>query len=235
MIEQMPNQVESGGLSPTSPLQFTVRQIPSFQTHEWLLKKHYAKRIPQIMYAFGLYDSELVNVGVCTFGFACRKIQDKYAPVAIFELNRLVLNDNQKNAASYFVSKCLRLYPVKPCYIVSYADANHGHHGYIYQALNGIYTGESSSENIVTVNGKQMHRRSLNAMFGTSSVTKLAESMQVDVEEQVGKHRYFFLLGNKKDKAILSENLQYTVHPYPKGENKRYNADYQPSVQGILV
>jgi len=49
---------------------YTVRQIPKEQTHDWLLKKHYAHRIPSIMYAFGLYDVDNILQGVCTLWFA---------------------------------------------------------------------------------------------------------------------------------------------------------------------
>ena len=31
-----------------------VIQIQPKETYQWLLEKHYAKRIPQIMFAFGL-------------------------------------------------------------------------------------------------------------------------------------------------------------------------------------
>jgi len=41
--------------------------IKNEESYEWLLKKHYAKRIPQIMYAFGLYD-DIQLVGVITYG-----------------------------------------------------------------------------------------------------------------------------------------------------------------------
>ena len=46
---------------------FNVQSINKDQTKEWLLYKHYAKRIPVIIYSFGLYkEKELV--GVCTYG-----------------------------------------------------------------------------------------------------------------------------------------------------------------------
>ena len=34
---------------------------------EWLLYKHYAKRIPSITYSFGLFKNDIL-VGVLTFG-----------------------------------------------------------------------------------------------------------------------------------------------------------------------
>ena len=46
---------------------YKVKSIPKNQTTEWLLKKHYAHRIPSIVYSFGLYDG-IHLVGVCTYG-----------------------------------------------------------------------------------------------------------------------------------------------------------------------
>ena len=211
---------------------YTVRQIPSSQTHEWLLKKHYAHRIPPISYAFGLYNADNILQGVCTFGYPCRMMMERYSPMPILELNRLVLNNNIPNAATYFISRIFRIFPLKPCLIVSYADDSQGHHGYIYQALNGIYTGLSSSEKKVYLNGKLVHRRSLNALYGTSSVEELSKKYQLETEEQNGKHRYMWVLKNKRDKAI---DLCYDSLPYPKGDNKKYDASYQPSVQGVFI
>ena len=36
-------------------MKYFVRSINSSETHEWFLKKHYAKRIPSVSYAYGLY------------------------------------------------------------------------------------------------------------------------------------------------------------------------------------
>ena len=32
----------------------------------------------------------------------------------------------------------------------------------------------------------------------------------------------------------MKQNLQYKIELYPKGENKRYDASYSPSIQRIL-
>lgn len=89
---------------------FTVEAIPKEQTHEWLLKKHYAKRIPPILYSFGLYDSNTL-VGICTFGTPCRAYNNgefvfHNYQVKTFELNRLCTNsDLPRNANSFFVAR----------------------------------------------------------------------------------------------------------------------------------
>ena len=54
------------------------------------------------------------------------------------------------------------------------------------------------------------------------------------MKERPRKHRYFYFLGNKKEKAHMKENLQYKIENYPKGDNSRYDASYVPTVQGIL-
>ena len=49
------------------PNTFKVRQIMSIECRDWFLKKHYAKRIPSITVAYGLYKNNLLE-GVCSFG-----------------------------------------------------------------------------------------------------------------------------------------------------------------------
>ena len=130
-------------------LNYTVLQIPSAQTHEWLLYKHYAHRIPSITYAFGLYDEQNLIQGVCTFGSPpspalIQGLFNKQYTDKIIELNRLCINGEMpENTTSYFVSRCLKQLP-KPTIVVSYADTSMGHTGYIYQACNFIYTGLSA-------------------------------------------------------------------------------------------
>lgn len=91
--------------------EYRIVSIEPKLTHEWLLRKHYAKRIPIIMYSFGLYDNENILQGVCTFGYPARMLMQS-VDCEIFELNRLVVTDKLcKNVLSYFVSKCFNILP----------------------------------------------------------------------------------------------------------------------------
>ena len=72
-----------------------VMQIKNQETYPWLLEKHYAKRIPQIMFAFGLYDEDKLK-GVVTYGIPaspalCMGICGKEYSDKVLELNRLCL------------------------------------------------------------------------------------------------------------------------------------------------
>jgi len=42
-----------------------IKSIPRNHTYDWLKYKHYAKRIPSISYAFGLFIKKELK-GVCT-------------------------------------------------------------------------------------------------------------------------------------------------------------------------
>jgi hypothetical protein len=125
---------------------FTVKRLYYGEHKDWILKKHYAKRICSVSYAFGLIK-DLKIIGVCTFGFPPNynyndgKCLFHNIKMKTLELNRLVINNsNQKNLLSYFLSSCLKLLP-SPLALVSYADPNVNHTGYIYQATNWFYTG----------------------------------------------------------------------------------------------
>jgi hypothetical protein len=220
---------------------YSVMSIDKTQYSEWLKYKHYAKRIPQVSFAFGLFNSANELIGCCTFGLPCRMMNDGYCiftnpySVKTMELNRLVVNEGlDKNVLSYFVSRCLKHLP-KPMCIVSYADENSGHHGYIYQATNWIYTGISKSESTyfdVNTN-KYIHPRTIVSTYGSRNVDSVPDNIIVGNESR-GKHRYFMFIGTKADIRNMKKYFKYSIEQYPKGDNKRYNASYEPSIQEIL-
>ena len=228
---------------------YSVKHIESSQTYEWFLHKHYAKRIQNISFSFGLYDRNCFLKGVCSYAKPMSQtlvqgaLAGKYTDTFL-ELNRLVVNDNlDKNVLSFFVSQSLALLP-KPQVIVSYADTSQGHHGYIYQATNWIYTGLSAKFTDYAVKGlEHLHHSSIEDSVGRYdkdakiNKTELLKERYGDLlykKERPRKHRYFYFLGNRKDKKIMTNSLVYKVQKYPKGDNKRYDSSYNPSIQGIL-
>lgn len=226
---------------------YTVKSINPMLTKEWLLKKHYAKRMPNITYAMGLYDCNNVMKGVCTFGFPmASQLQDAANGLfKVIELNRLVVNDRMpENTLSYFVSNALKMLP-KPFIIVSYADSEHGHNGYIYQATNWIYTGMGAGGWGWAVKGMEnMHHTSIEDSVGRYENRSKDKSLEELLKEKYGdllykkqespKHRYFFFIGSKTDRKKFLLNFKYQEQPYPKGENKRYDASYKPCIQTQL-
>ena len=224
---------------------FKVITINNHEAHQWFLKKHYAKRIPSVSHAFGLYKNNFL-CGVCSFGRPMAHQLIKHAFKGNFqdnflELNRLVIDDGlEKNVLSFFVSQSLRQLS-KPNVVVSYADTSLGHHGYIYQACNFIYTGLSFKKRDYTVEGlEHLHNSSLIDMVGRDNrgdkVGKLKQMFgdKLYLKERPRKHRYFYFIGDKKTKKNMKNLLIYDILPYPKGDNKRYDSSFTPNVQGIL-
>jgi hypothetical protein len=200
------------------------------EARPWLEQKHYAHIVPSILYTFGMVIDGKLS-GVCTFGSPTRVFNnggalfDNKLEVKVLELNRLIVDEGlPKNTLSQFVSQCLKQLP-RPCAVVSYSDQNFGHHGYIYQALNFLYTGHSPRERYyVDETGKKVHSRTLSHLVGTISREKYTELGYRMVEEK-GKYRYILFLGSKVERKRMRNLLKYEVLPYPKGENIRYEIE----------
>ena len=207
---------------------YSVKSIKPSETYDWLKNKHYAKRIPSISYAFGLYDDKIL-IGICTFGLPaspslCVGVCGENYKNKVLELNRLCINDGMlKNTASYFVSNTLSLLPHGKI-IVSYADSDMGHFGYIYQACNFFYTGKTKERTDIGLEDGS-HSRHYNKNLNYKLFRKKRSS----------KYRYVIFTGTKKEKKILKKALNYKIQAYPKGDNKRYDASYKPSTQLSLL
>jgi len=225
-------------------MNYQVKSIDYQDCKEWFLKKHYLKRLPSISFCFGLYENEIL-IGVCSFGNAIpltmkRSICGKEYEGLVYELNRLILNDNHyKNAPSFFVSQCLNMLP-KPTIVVSYADKSQGHNGYIYQATNFIYAGLSHTQKDWVIRGEEKkHSRTLmdEFAFQPNRIQLLKEKYgdRLYQVQRQPKHRYIYFVGNKKQKKELISKLIPKPKPYPKGENKRYDASYKPLTQIKLL
>jgi len=209
---------------------YTIKSIDTEQCREWLIYKHYAKRLCSISYCFGLFDELNMLIGICTFGSPpsralCIGACGVENASKVNELNRLCVNDGlEKNVLSYFVSKCLKMLPIN-LIIVSYADTSQGHNGYIYQATNWIYTGLSAKRTErYDINNPNKHSKSV-------TENKNNNYKDLAIRERPQKHRYFYFTGSKKDFNKLKKQLKYKEEQYPKGENKRYDSSYITSVQ----
>lgn len=212
---------------------YTVDYIAKRQCKSWLLHKHYAKRIPSISYAFGLYENKM-PVGVCTFGMTANSNLNEFVEgFQCVELNRLVVNENlPANTLSFFVGNALKMLP-SPIVVISYADTGHGHHGYIYQATNWIYTGLGKGDYEFLKNGRQYHRKNLFDMFGSGNLEN-AVANGFEVVKVAPKHRYIMLIGDKRQIRTMKKALPFKSEPYPKGDNRRYDASYEPETQAKL-
>ena len=105
----------------------TVRQVTYQDVKPFVLGIHYARRMPCVQYAYGLFEEDKL-LGVVTFGqpaspWLCRGVAGEENRKNVIELNRLVFlpEANGKNHASMLVGKALKMLP-RGLFVVSYAD-----------------------------------------------------------------------------------------------------------------
>lgn len=184
----------------------TVKLIPSKDSHYFILNCHYAKRLPSISFAYGLFEQDTL-IGICTFGSPasaplCVGLMGAEHRSLVIELNRLFLVHNRKNNASFFVAKCLAMLP-KPRAVVSYSDHAQAHQGIVYQACNFLFTGTTKP------------RTDMKAAEGKHPRHHLGDRTQRVYRS--AKNRYVYMCADKRDKKIMLKNLKYKVLPYPDG------------------
>jgi len=94
--------------------------------------------------------------------------------------------------------------------IVSFADANQGHHGGIYQAGNWLYLGKSAASVEYFHEGRWKHQREVSGgAFGGER--KIADASGLPKRRTDGKHRYVMPLDER-----MRERLAPHALPYPK-------------------
>ena len=192
-----------------------VLDISAKEAWDFLKPRHYAGRKPQISKAFGWKINDKI-VAVCTFGkpaspTLCRGVCGEKYSKNVYELNRLCRIEELEYQLSQFVSACLRKLKTEDWIIVSYSDTGMHHNGYIYQACNFIYTGQTKQRtDKYTPNGKHS-RHYKNEEQGKYRIVRTA------------KNRYiYFATKNRFLKKEWLSNLNYPILPYPKEENQNY-------------
>lgn len=186
---------------------------------DFLLPRHYSGRVPQISIAFGWYKNERL-MAVCTFGkpaspSLCTGIMgDKYKG-QVYELNRLCREDDLDIQLSQFVSRCLRELKKRNWVIVSFSDLGMHHNGYIYQACNFIYTGQTKARTDKYTEGNKHSRH-----YDNDNQNGLRKV-------RTPKHRYiYFCASNKRILKEWKANLKYPILPYPKQQNQNYKLGF---------
>ena len=214
-------------------IDYTVKPIDYHVVKEWILKRHYARRLPQIVYAFGLFEKRNI-IGILTFGRgpvpSISKAFGEYH-MSVYEFNRLCINlplERRKNVATWFCSRAIKMLP-KSKILISYSDTTQGHIGYVYQALNWLYTGEGSvgTYGLLIDDGTVKHTRYRKKWMDSGRVKEKIMNKP--------KYRYIYIHGDKRFKRNVLKILPWEILSYPKGESKRYNdtAEIKDSFTGF--
>ena len=97
--------------------------------------------------------------------------------------------------------------------LVSYADSNYNHHGYVYQATNWLYTGESNTKYRYTFEDGSTFdiHRGIDKKGKVVSKEKIKPTL-----------RYIFIHAGKRQRQKLIKDMKWELLPYPKGVNVNY-------------
>jgi hypothetical protein len=135
------------------------------------------------------------------------------------------MNRDIKNGASFLIANSLKMLNEQPCAVVSYADSAQGHCGIVYQATNWIYTGAVvAHDSLYLIDGVEMHPISIRDKFGVTSPAKWAKENGYEKIKPKEKYRYFYIVGDKRQRRQILEKLNYPiVKQYPKVDKKLYD------------
>jgi hypothetical protein len=204
-----------------------VRAVSRLDVKPFLLGIHYARRMPSVSLAYGLFRSDDLE-GVVTYGTPPSAplrsgICGPDLSAHVLELNRLCLKSNKRNDASMLVARSLRIIEGDRI-IVSFADTAQSHLGIVYQASNFLYCGLSAKRTDWKVRGKEhLHGQTIADEFrGIKNRAAAMRDKYGDdfyLEPRSRKHRYVMIIGSKKFKRAALAALRYNQEPYPKQPN----------------
>ena len=198
---------------------FTVEYINRKALVSFTEKHHYSHNVNGIQsyHHFGLYTEGNFGlpkmIGAMMYAMpSMPATAAKYNPInpsRCMELRRLVcIDDTPKNTESYFIGKTLRWLKQNTDIevIVSFADQHYGHAGTIYKASNFEYLGETAPGQVLMVDGREMHSRSLNQKhrpYGRELKRRYdAGDENIFFKKRKPKHIYTYYLNKKIKKQI---------------------------------
>lgn len=212
-----------------------VRRIDFQLAKSIIIEHHYSHRMPSaVQHSFGLFESEKI-VGVVTFGRpsspqVARSCVKEELRNRVFELSRLVILTTEKNSASRLVGRSLKLLPT-PFVVVSFADRGQNHVGFIYQATNFFFAGESKPhDSEYIVEGKRVHPRTL-AARGITNPREWAKNNNIAYVPIEPKYRYIVF-----SKDIDVSSVLWTLSKnYPKHNPIKLNSSFSLGQKKLMT
>lgn len=186
-----------------------------------IMNYHYSKSVPMVQCAYSVFNDNDEWCGVICYAIgATNNIAKPYnlSQGQVIELVRVALNGKQSNTSKSVALSLKMLKKTNPLVklVISYADTEQGHIGILYQSCNWFFVGSNSGETKYIVNGKQLHRRTVNSLGISSSIESVRANISKDaVLHKTGdKHKYIYPL----DKSLIPMCKRLSK-PYPKKQS----------------
>lgn len=132
------------------------------------------------------------------------------------------------HSASKLITSSMRMLPEKYKVVTATVDEHAGEIGTIYQACNFVYIGSMRDNNPnvksrkndrfgVEIDGKLYNARSMRQKVGSQKKADILKAYpQAVFVPQASKKRYFYFLGNKKEKKYYRRQIENQIQDYPK-------------------
>lgn len=186
---------------------FRVELVDRADIAAFIERWHYSGSINGCIsdYCFALYDGETM-IGAMFYGrMAMANQWKRFAAKAndVVELRRLCCVDSApKNTESFFIGTTLRWLKKNTAIktVVSYADAEYGHAGVIYQASNFKLDGFRKGAKVIVFNGRKYHDKAIRTKYlGQLKpfAKRLADAIvtgEAKFQETAGKFCYVYQL-----------------------------------------
>jgi hypothetical protein len=197
-----------------------VAPVTPSDVHEFARRYHYTATGGSMMFRWGLWHGPVLH-GVVAYNLptrtVCESVFGKDHFDKVLHMGRLILSeDSPRNSESRLIGGSLKaIEKDHPDFwgVLTYAAADVGHIGYVYQATNAIYTGTSSTEHYYI---DKLGQRRSNYVNGARLSKPSAAARGWTVHESLPKHRYVYILGNKTERRHRTSLLRYPILPYPK-------------------
>ena len=161
-------------------------------------------------------DGEFVGVVIYTPGASpwLATPFDGVTPNQVAELARVALDDHETPTSKILSisQKLLKRNSPKLRILISFADPKPGHDGTLYQASNWYYVGRAKSNTDIRIGDELKHERSVGGKYGTSSVKKLKQMLNVRPIERVrrpNKYKYVYPLDDEIEAKVKGMSKPY--------------------------
>ena len=189
-----------------------------------LVKKwHYTHRVPGVVQCVGTWHLDGGLFG--DRGEAVAAIYFVLPPTQwaapVWELARLIRSDDHAlPPLTGLISATVRWIASHKLMnlLISYADAEYGHHGGIYQAASWNYNGlRAPQTGGLIIGGSYIPNRTVSGLWGTKSPKLLAErGIAAEQHYDQGKYLYWKALSRDGEKKAAALGLQKLAYPKPQ-------------------
>ncbi len=211
-----------------------VKKVPKETAKKIILEYEWLGTMSTTSHHYGIYFDNVCG-GVVCYGNNCTanfNVPTEFG-LTIKEVWTLArgacVHWTPKGSASKLIAQSLKLFKEdvpEAQVVIAYSDTNAGEIGTVYQATNWFYIGMSGRTTVNYFNrqlGRKFDERQLHEFKKQWNCTRKEVKEKLlaagwEIEKKAIKHRYIFIIGNKKEKRVILRKVK--IFAYPKrGDN----------------